>query len=347
MKLPSVHKIIPKFNGRPCPLAALFGLALCVTSSSSQAANVVLTASNTLGTTSFNTSLSWSNGAAPSIGNDYSTQNFTLRTPDTGGSATFAGNSLTVNSGGSMLFKNGSNSTFTFNTGAGAGLVLSGGSISHAGTGGTVPTIAGQFLVTSSGGTLAFTNNNINISAPTTLNGALKLGAVAAGGNSVNAVGIISGNVGFGAAGKINMISSTTEKSDLSQSTTSTFNFSIGSTPVGTTFISGGFDNQITFNGKFAFDTTGLTLTLGNSWNIVNPTNLVDIYSATFSVPGFTESSNLWTSDDGNFQFSETTGVLSVVAVPEPSAPIMLVLGLIGLCLIRRRTGWPNLCQRR
>jgi MYXO-CTERM domain-containing protein len=71
---------------------------------------VTLTATNGIGTSSFESSLSWSNGEAPSAANDYvvaSGRN--LRTVADSGSATFAGNSLALGDGGTagaLIFKN-------------------------------------------------------------------------------------------------------------------------------------------------------------------------------------------------------------------------------------------------
>lgn len=73
-----------------------FGGAMDI-SSSLNAANVALTASDAGGATSFNAAGSWSNGQTPSVGNDYFTAGFVLRTPTTsGGSNNFAGNSLSL-----------------------------------------------------------------------------------------------------------------------------------------------------------------------------------------------------------------------------------------------------------
>src|SRR5882724_3356745 len=62
-----------------------------------QAANISLKTSDAQSTTSFTGSTNWSNGAAPSAGNNYFTGAFTLRTPNptaSGNNYVFGGDSL-------------------------------------------------------------------------------------------------------------------------------------------------------------------------------------------------------------------------------------------------------------
>ncbi|MDQ8207303.1 PEP-CTERM sorting domain-containing protein [Coraliomargarita sp. SDUM461003] len=67
----------------------------------------------------------WSDGNAASAANDYFVSGFTLRT--TTSSSTFSGNSLTLQSGGSLLLKPGeANRIYTINN-----LILDGGTINH------------------------------------------------------------------------------------------------------------------------------------------------------------------------------------------------------------------------
>lgn len=78
------------------------------------------------GTNSFMTGYRWPGAAAPSAGNRYFTGANMLRTPEntTGTAYTFAGDRLTISSGGSMLWKSSGNVTVS-------DLVLDGGSIAH------------------------------------------------------------------------------------------------------------------------------------------------------------------------------------------------------------------------
>jgi fibronectin-binding autotransporter adhesin len=113
------------------------------------AAQVVMTNSDSIGTSSFNSAGHWSNGSAPAPGNAYYTGDFILRTPSDGNSYTFAGDSLTVNNGNGypngLLFKGtGTNGVITINN-----LILSGGYVSHADGIGDVFQLAGTIDVIS------------------------------------------------------------------------------------------------------------------------------------------------------------------------------------------------------
>ena len=81
-----------------------------------------------------------------------------------------------------------------------------------------------------------------------------------------------------------------------------------------------GVNNSVTgtgiaqYNGAFNFDLTAADATIGNSWAITNVTT--QTFGDTFNVPGFFESST-GTWINGNFQFDEATGTLSVAPAPE------------------------------
>ena len=67
------------------------------------------------------------------------------------------------------------------------------------------------------------------------------------------------------------------------------------------------------FDGAFNLDLTGAAVANGNSWTLVDVAS--KSYSVvSFTIPGFTEVSNVWTKVDGNntWSFSESTGVLSL-----------------------------------
>jgi len=102
-----------------------------------QAINVTMNASDVINTTSFNTGLHWNNSLAPSVGNDYFTSNFTLRTPTSGAHA-FAGDSLQIDAGGSLGFK--TPGVITVND-----LRMNGGLINQSSVGGLeIATLAGN-----------------------------------------------------------------------------------------------------------------------------------------------------------------------------------------------------------
>jgi hypothetical protein len=90
---------------RPAKAVILATGIASLLSAHSHAADVTLTASDLINTTSFNAAGNWSDFAAPSAGNDYFTGAFALRTPPTGGPFTFAGDSLSIDTGGVFAFK--------------------------------------------------------------------------------------------------------------------------------------------------------------------------------------------------------------------------------------------------
>src|SRR5262245_14782169 len=127
----------PSLFQRTFRLAALFCTAIFI-ATTARAIDVNLTADNTLGTTSFNAALSWSNGAAPSAGNNYFNNNLLLRTPGDGSSYVFGGDSLTITSSlaitdplglsDALMYKGtGTAGTITINN-----LTINGGHLRHA-----------------------------------------------------------------------------------------------------------------------------------------------------------------------------------------------------------------------
>lgn len=109
-----------------------------------------LTASDPLGESGFNYASRWSDTHFAHRGASYVTGNFTFRTPASGNSFTFAGDSLTVNNtngiNGGLLYKgSGGTGVTTFNN-----LILSGGYVRHASGGGDTFRLAGNVTLTSS-----------------------------------------------------------------------------------------------------------------------------------------------------------------------------------------------------
>ncbi|MEO5914493.1 MAG: autotransporter-associated beta strand repeat-containing protein [Luteolibacter sp.] len=71
----------------------------------------------------------------------------------------------------------------------------------------------------------------------------------------------------------------------------------------------------VTLNGTFNINLSGASIADGNSWQLVGSGLLpTTTFGAGFNVPGFTESSNVWTKVDGTrtWTFDETSGVLSL-----------------------------------
>lgn len=105
-----------------------------------------------------------------------------------------------------------------------------------------------------------------------------------------------------------------------------------------------GVNNQILgsgtvqLDGAFVFDLNAAGTTLGDNWAIVDVTNLSETYGSNFNVMGFDDmGSNIWEKVNvgTTYQFSEITGVLTVV--PEPSAALLLAASLFSLAMWRHR----------
>ncbi len=160
---------------------ALAGLFLGGTLGSAPAAQVTLTTSDALGSTSFNAAGHWSNSAAPSAANDYFTGAYSLRTPSSLGSVTFLGNSLTVNPGGFINMKGSGGAVMTVTN-----LILAGGGIGD-GNGGTVYGIAGGLNVTANSGLAVANDTSRTIIVSSTIMGS----SVISNGYTANGLGTI------------------------------------------------------------------------------------------------------------------------------------------------------------
>ncbi len=65
----------------------------------------LMTANNAMGTSSFNSGTNWDDNLPPSAGNNYSTSNYIMRTPEGTNDFVFEGAKLTVNSNGALAWK--------------------------------------------------------------------------------------------------------------------------------------------------------------------------------------------------------------------------------------------------
>ncbi|MGC3958512.1 MAG: glycosyl hydrolase 115 family protein [Verrucomicrobiota bacterium] len=159
-------------------------------------ANVLLTASDALGTSSINSVGNWSNGAVPSSTNSYATAGFTLRSPANTASYTFTGGSLRIDSGGRFLMKGLGGQTITISN-----LILNGGlaDFANAGTDYYTETLAGN--ITLQAGTLSYMGalsgspdfETLLVTAPITGSGSLQLGGPNVNAGADNGVVIFAG----------------------------------------------------------------------------------------------------------------------------------------------------------
>jgi hypothetical protein len=255
---------------------------------------VTLTATDAINTTSFNTALHWSNGAAPSAANDYVVNIPRLRTPTTTGAYTFAGNSLTLDtSTGTLSYKTVGSNAITINN-----LILAGGLIDHLQGSTETFTLAGNMSVTGTGSRISAAQGPVNITAPISGTGDLIFnGGSATYRTTISGTNTYTGNI--------------TVNGLITAAAGSSLKFVIGANGANNTISGAG---TATFNGTFQIDLSGASNTSGDSWTLVNAATLTESFGTTFSIPGFVEVNNVWLSQTGNYAFSETTGVLSVVA---------------------------------
>jgi fibronectin-binding autotransporter adhesin len=159
---------------------ALAGLFFC---SISQAAPINHNADDGANFSGFNADTNWTPGGAPVAGNDYLVTNFLLRTPQTTGNFTFAGDSLQFIDGGRFYLMNGaSTDLITTNN-----LILDAGEVrsNSQTTGGAISNLAGSIRVSSNGAIFYQSNTSndyMNIQANIT-NAPASAGLVALGGN--------------------------------------------------------------------------------------------------------------------------------------------------------------------
>lgn len=299
-----------------------------------QASSVTLTNSDAIGASSFNSAGKWDSGAAPSSGSDYVTGGFLLRTPGVAnGVYAFGGDSLTVT--GSGLAAAANNEALIFKGTGAAGLItvnnltINGGQLRNGSGDGDVFTLAGNGLAVGSAGM------NVHAQGPLFINSAVsgnsEIRILGSGSTSTaRVVHLVSGANTF--LGNINLMNATQSRFALDPG--ANLNFSIGAVGVNNKVFGAGVT---AFDGLFNIDLTGASSLLGDSWTLVDNATLTETFSATFSIAGFADlGGDLWqkSANGVDYQFSELTGVLSVV--PEPSSAALLVSGIAVLLGSRR-----------
>jgi autotransporter-associated beta strand protein len=218
---------------------------------------------------------------------------------------------------------------------------------------GSTTNIANNITVASTSGTnvlgstsTAAASNSI-FSGSIILNGGVTLSSVKGAGADVRYTGVISGvgsvrTAGSGETQFGNGVASVTNTYSGNTTLTETSSFVLSDNAKLTFYIgANGVNNQITgsgqtltLDGDFVFNLTNAAAV--GSWTIVDVANLTETFGSTFTVVGFTNVGDIWTSGDGNYSFNEATGVLT--AVPEPSTVLLSGLGLACL-LFRVRRG--------
>ena len=308
-------------------------------------AQVVMTANDANGaTTSFNGDVGhWNPAGAPAAGSTYSTAGFLLRSPNGAGNYTFAGDSLTVgggSGGGAFSTTAGNNNGFIFKaTGINLtvnNLILDGSQIRDGNGIGNIATLNGNITVTANGGAFFAQDTNI-INSAIHGSGPLAFGDTASPGAPSECITIFTsgsstynGNITFNV-----QAGHTAAYSTLEFAPGSVMNFAIGAN---------GVNNKITgtgtllLGGGFNFDLSGADNGIGDSWDIVD-SSVTATYWGAFAVNGFTQNGSSWddVANGVDYDFSQTTGLLTVQAAPEPSTAALCGLGLVGLVAMARR----------
>ena len=272
-------------------------VVLVMAAAPAMAADVTLTAADTLGQSSFNSALHWSNGLAPSAGNNYQVNIAQLRTPADGASYTFGGDSLTINPGGVFFYK---------------------------GTG-TAGSITIDNLIANGGTVLDHRNGAADVC---NLYGHIHIAAdsvMYAKQGPINVFSAISGSgtiTNPGADGPGRTLTFYSDASTFTGSIVNNGNFVLADNAVLNFVIgAGGMNNgvfgggpQTAFDGDFVFDLSGAGTTYGDSWQIAGAAG--QTFGGTFTVAGFIDiGGGLWVTRHANdtfYQFSESTGQLSV-----------------------------------
>lgn len=294
-----------------------------------QADTVTLTASDAIGTSSFNSKLHWSDGGAPGTGNDYVVESFLLRTPDDNVGRTFNGASLTLRNPAPAPLKisddehrsevmdksafliKGYSRTITINY-----FTIDGGTIRSGVGDDQTFTLAADPLenngihIASRGATF-LAEGNILVASPISgsgtitllpgrKNGVLRRMVTLSSPTSTFAGNIVLQNAPSGSAYGV--------PPKFTLAPTGRLNFAIGANGASNS-ISGRGD--VTFEGHFVFDLGNAEKRDGNSWAII--TVVPSTFGSSFSVPGWTQNTDrTWTFD--GFTFDEKTGVLTYSA---------------------------------
>lgn len=312
------------------PMKTTFAiLSACLLGIASAEAQIVLTTGDGFGTSSFNTAGHWSDSLAPSAGKTYAIS-YLLRTPTAAGNYTFAGDSLTINSAGSMYYKGASGYTITAN------IILNGGFITN---GGENPyTLAGTLNLATSSALYGFTK-------------LVTVNSLISGGNS-SALAIRS--TALSSADLTGGIILTNSANSYSGGTTVFDNASLfanadhvlgtGNVTLGTRAsltLSGGLTNDYIANSASLILTTTAPNPVNNTNTVFLNFSGIDYITglslnggSTYLAPGTYGA--IGSGADYTYSIFTGTGMLAVI--PEPSVAALLLLGVVGMATRRRRS---------
>jgi autotransporter-associated beta strand protein len=242
---------------------ALLAVVLLATGTA-QAANIFMIGSDTNGAiTSFNGGVNWPGGLAPTNGNAYFTGANIIRTPLGSSDYTFAGDSLSIDSGGNMNLKT-TPSTITITN-----LILNGGAMAN----GIGPlTVAGNIIVTATSTVdVQGSGRNLTIVAPisgtnTITEKCLQSGmgtVILSASNSFSGLWIIDDAFNPGLRAYLNLAHSNALKNSTLSLTTTNDSYLLFSSGINTFTVGG-----LTGNGNFGITNVGgssITLRVGNN----------------------------------------------------------------------------------
>lgn len=257
---------------------------------------VTLTASDAMGESGFNFTSKWSDRSFAHPNADYSTGNFTLRTPDSANSFTFAGKSLTVNNSGNAangLYFKGSNSNAVITI---RNLAVDGGTFHNFASNGTAFQLAGDLTVLSP-------STIHSEQGPTTI-----LAPIA--GSADLTIGTTNAHVVRFASPANTFTGNLTVNGRFELAGGATHRFEVGEPGVNNV-IRGPSAAQVSLNGTFDLDLSRASDNYGDSWTLV--TSASTTYGRTFGLSGFWLSGGRWINGSG-YAFSTATGKLSVFA---------------------------------
>ncbi|MEJ5259474.1 MAG: glycosyl hydrolase [Anaerohalosphaeraceae bacterium] len=272
-------------------------LAVLFTSVPAYSATITLVAADALGQSSFNSGLNWSNGQPPSAGNDYVVSIAQLRTPPDGGNYVFGGDSLTINTGGVLMYKGtGSTGSITVNN-----LIGNGGTIiDHRNGAADVCNLYGNIHIAADSMMYA-KQGPINVYA--TISGSARITNTGSDGDGRTLTFYSSANTFTG---------SIVNNGRFVLADDAVLRFVIGANGVNNSI--SGTGPQTVLNGDFIFDLNGAGTSVGDSWTIVSASNRT--FGATFTVVGFTnKGGGVWEKEANGvlYQFDQSTGKLTVI----------------------------------
>lgn len=265
----------------------------------------LLAASDALGTTSFDSGTNWPGTLAPVSGKNYLVSGLTLRSPGVANQTTnFAGANLVISNG--SLFLKGDASTVR------AKFLLDGATIRQA-EGANPVTVAGDVAVFRPS-VLFADNGALTISAKVTGSAGLTLNGNATAIHEIrftNAANTWAGDLTVGPTASLVV------DGVLAAGAGSNYHIRPGASGVANSI---GGTGAFNLAGTLHFDLSTVALSSGASWNVVNSAvsyqpgfTVADENSLVggFSPNGATIGARVWTSGNGDYQFSEATGVLS------------------------------------